>query len=112
MAEFKEELIAEAAKPVKKTAPKSKKPVEETPVEAKATEEEWVDLYVDYIEGDASTQFISVTTDTIDCDYLLKKGEVMKVPRIVAETYWESRRAAQEARANQANFINKEIASF
>lgn len=114
MEQFKEELIAEeAAKPAKKTAPKKQKPVvEEAPVEAQTTEEEWVELYVDYIEGDAPTQFISITNDVMDRDFLLKKGELMKVPRCVAEVYWQMKKAQQEARANQANFINKEIASF
>lgn len=105
MEQFKEELIAEeAAKPVKKTAPKTKKPAE--------AEEEWVELYVDYIEGDAPTQFISITNDVMDRDFLLKKGELMRVPRCVAEVYWQMKKAQQEARANQATFVNKEIASF
>lgn len=100
--EFKEELIAEKAAKPKKAMPK--KPAKE--------EEEWVDLYIDYIEGDAPTQFISITNDVMDRDFLLVKGQRMKVPACVAEVYYSMKEQAAEARRRQNELRNTEIASY
>lgn len=102
MSEFKEELLAENAAKPKKTMPK--KPAKE--------EEEWVDLYIDYVEGEAPTQFISISNDVMDRDFLLVKGQRMKVPKCVAEVYYSMKEQAAAARARRTELQNTEIASY
>lgn len=97
--EFKEELVNEpAAKEIKK------KPVKQ--------EEEMVEIFVESVDGDTSPIFIGIANEEMSRTFLLQRDQYVKVPKIVADMYYDSRKKAAEARRRQQTLQNAEIASM